>query len=277
MELAEFWSAIELPEEARRAAGKAALPMRDAAEWKRLFSSGEGLFYQKLRQTEAPEALALWLYSGWALEAHREYRERGIPDEVFFDSFRDFTLWSRQCWRQKGRWGLTEWEWNALTLKLAVFRLGRLQYQPRVLREPLSVQGREIPSGTPVLELHIPEGGPLLPERVDSSLAAANPFFERYFSQGYALMHCHSWLLAPELRQLLPPDSNILAFQSRFVVYDVDYSFRQAEERVFGDIREDVEAYPARTGLQTNLKAHLLSGGRVGIGQGIGKIPGGWE
>ena len=82
-------------------------------------------------------------------------------------------------------------------------------------------------------------------------------------------MHCHSWLLAPELDDILPPGSNILYFKSLYDVYEEDFSFRQAEERVFGEIRDDIASYPERTGLQRSLKRYLLSGHRVSMGLGF--------
>lgn len=83
------------------------------------------------------------------------------------------------------------------------------------------------------------------------------------------LMHCHSWLLSPEFDDILPPGSNILYFKSLYDVYEEDFSFRQAEERVFGEIRDDIASYPERTGLQRSLKRYLLSGHRVSMGLGF--------
>ena len=82
-------------------------------------------------------------------------------------------------------------------------------------------------------------------------------------------MHCHSWLLSPALHRILPPSSNILNFQSFFRLYGEDFSYRQAEERVFGEISDRAESYPEHTSLQKSLKAFLLTGGRVGMGMGV--------
>lgn len=43
---------------------------------------------------------------------------------------------------------------------------------------------------------------------------------------------------------------------------------RQAEERVFGRILEDPEAYPENTSLQKALKNYLSEGKKPGVGYG---------
>ena len=43
----------------------------------------------------------------------------------------------------------------------------------------------------------------------------------------------------------------------------------QAEERVFGEIRENKDAYLEENSLQRGLKQYLLAGKKVGIGRGI--------
>ena len=70
--------------------------------------------------------------------------------------------------------------------------------------------------GDHVLALHIPEGGGLTPERVDDAMRRALPFFDRHFpGNDLKGIYCHSWILSPQLRECLPPKSNILAFQRK--------------------------------------------------------------
>ena len=70
--------------------------------------------------------------------------------------------------------------------------------------------------GDPVIEMHIPTGGGMTPERTDDSLRRVFPFFDRHFpGNGLKAITCHSWILSTQLRECLPPESNILALQSR--------------------------------------------------------------
>jgi hypothetical protein len=78
--------------------------------------------------------------------------------------------------------------------------LGRLQFESRA---------------NGVLAVHIPESGPLTPAACDASFRRAREVFpERHVAS------CHSWLLDPQLADVLPADSNIVRFQHRFELTD---------------------------------------------------------
>ena len=153
--------------------------------------------------------------------------------------------------KTKGIPGIVEERWLSLPLQMKIFRLGRLQFEP----DPENK----------VLHVHIPEGEPLLDEECGKSFAEA----DRFFGPEYTMYDCESWLLSPKLQKLLKSQSNILKFQNRFEVQKIIYPFRQAEERVFGEIREDKENYPEQTSLQRAVKQLVMTGEDVGIGYGV--------
>lgn len=94
-------------------------------------------------------------------------------------------------------------------------------------------------------------------------------FFDAVLSARFFWFHCHSWLLSPALRDLLSPASGILQFQRFFTIYSEDFSFPQAEQRVFGSVQADPQRYTERTSLQRALKKYLLAGNHVGMGMGV--------
>lgn len=74
----------------------------------------------------------------------------------------------------------------------------------------------------------------------------------------------------PVLKYFLGEESNIIDFQNRFEVYDIVYPFRQAEERIFGDILEDRQSYPETTSLQRSFKGWLMEHPEdIGMGVGV--------
>ena len=210
----------------------------------------------------------LRLFLAWIPELRKAYRALGIPDTVFRDNLTDLTLWAEDYWTKHHTPGFAEWEWVANTFLLKVFRIGRLQFEPSALEKA----ALQYPAGTPVLEVHIPAGEPLDAAAVSESMTKAPAFFQTHFNKTFSLFRCHSWLLCPQLKQLLPEQSRILQFQNLFTVYAED-SERQAEERVFGYLSEDAGLYPEKTALQHSLKQALLEGKTVGMGMGIRKIP----
>ena len=147
---------------------------------------------------------------------------------------------------------------------MELFRLGRLQFEPLILDQKLA-QKYHLLTGEKVLNVHIPAG-----ERLD--YCECQKSFEsakKFFSNEDVIFICDSWLLSPELREILPETSNIIRFQKMYHIVEVHYDFPQAEERVFGEIRENKDAYPEENSLQRGLKQYLLTGKKVGIGRGV--------
>ena len=210
----------------------------------------------------------LRFYLDWAVELKQHYDALGIPEQVFWDGLKDMVIWTEDYWKKHGVPGLAEWGWVATTLSMRVFRLGRLQFEPSHLEEDLG----GYPAGTPMLGVHIPAGEPLDVASVREAMEYAPQFFENYFGKTFMLFHCHSWLLSPQLKELLAVDSRIIQFQDLFTVLAVD-SERQAEERVFGFLAEDPAAYPEETSLQRKMKNSLMAGKHYGMGCGIRVIP----
>ena len=284
MTISAFAEWIGLPREAAALAKAHALPAAQQAQKLALFEKDEPAFMAWLQAQAQPQPLALSLYLPYAAAQEKAFAGRGLSRQVYHDTMRDLALWYKECVRQTGAPGLVEWEWLAHSLKGRVLRLGRLQYQPGALEEALcvgaafaakmqasAVQTAQVvlAAGTPVLEVHIPADGPLQHAAVIESFAQAKAV---YAKDGLSLLHCTSWLLSPTLRTLLPEGSNIARFQEFFSICGEKFSFRQAEERVFGAISDEVANYPEDTLLQKRLKQFLQQGGRVGMGVGVRRL-----
>lgn len=257
---------IGMPAEAITCAQRMLPAPADTKNFLLLLDRDEPAFLKTLKTMEKPNQLALALFMQYAAEQAEKWVEKGLSERIYVDTMRDLTLWYRECMRKTGEPGLIEWDWLCYSLKGRLLRLGRLQYQPRRLRESLVVGGDEFAAGAVVLEVHIPADGKLDRLAVADSLKQARRFFAR---GGYTLFHCHSWLLSPALHRLLPDGSNILSFQNFFCIYDEDFYYREAEERVFGYIGQEISEYPETTHLQKTLKNFLRAGGKVGLGKGI--------
>lgn len=239
-----------------------------AARLKEAFREGPEVFVREARKEPDADLLVLALYLRWGMETHYMYAIRGMDWGIFFDTFKDLTIWAEAFTRETGRPGLKEWEWCGRAIKMQLFRLGRLQFQSEQLPCDVEVGGERYPAGTRVLQVHIPAGEPLTPEAVEESLGRAQSFFRIYYRQEHELFCCRSWLLSPALEELLGEDSNILQFKKRFELYDTK-PIRQAEERVFGRILEDPAGYPEDTSLQRDMKRWLQSGRTVDMGCGL--------
>ena len=124
----------------------------------------------------------------------------------------------------------------------------------------------------PVINTHIPESGPLVPEECYKSLCRAKEFFKKYLSDyPWKAFFCDSWLLDPQLTEILENgSSNILAFQKR--CYMIPYP-GEADTvfRCFGikGSRDGVATVPLRSSLQQKMALFLKAGRRFHYGAGM--------
>lgn len=253
--LESFMDRIQLPKEGCEIVREYPMSEEQYEEWKQLFHGEEEQFFHRLEEATDKEQLLLCLYVRFAVDIHQEYNKRKIAPQIYYDNFKDIAIWYKQCMKKKGKCGLIEERWLALPLRLHIFRLGRLQFEWEIMSD-----------GTGILHVHIPEGETLTPEVCQESFEQADAFFD----EQYTVFDCESWLLSPNLYEVLEEDSNILQFQQRFQIQKITYPFRQAEERVFGFVAEDKTQYPKDgTRLQKKIWEYVQDGKDIGIGYGI--------
>lgn len=257
-------SGIGLTQEQCQAAEAGRIGGEEYRKLKQLFLADRQECFAAIGQEERFRQKYLYFFLRLALDAHEDYQKYGIDDTIYFDTFRDIKIWSDNCKRDHGEAGLDHSNWLSLHVRLLLFRLGRLQFQPEILDEDLHINGRIVKKGERILNLHIPQGEPLDYGTCLDSLSRCRTFFK----EPYQEIICYSWLLCPTLKQLLRPESNILRFQSLFEIFDTNSDSRQAEERVFGTISDNPRKYPETTGLQRSMKNWLLMGNKVGSAGG---------
>lgn len=132
---------------------------------------------------------------------------------------------------------------------------------------PKSKWEKVLSHGDPVISVHIPFGGSLSAEAVNSSISEAREFVETYFPDfPYKAFTCHSWMLNPELENLIGAESNIVKFGNRFN----RISAKCTAEDVFYFIflkpwgtKVELSELSENTRLEKSLKSHYLSGNFV--------------
>ena len=139
------------------------------------------------------------------------------------------------------------------------------------VREPVTLDLREweplIGPGDHVIEIHIPGysgGGKLGWEDCVGSYRRALDFFPRYYPHlSFKAFTCGSWLLDPGLARILPPESNIVRFQSPFHLLPVYGNEHQCYDLVFGDSNLDITKVTPKTSLQRAIVDYVLAGNRM--------------
>ncbi len=230
----------------------------------------------------SPKTFAPFLLSAVLILAERvygKYREKDIPDEIYYDTMSDISIWVNTLKREENINGMKNIAWLRNILFFNMFKVGRIQYQfyktdyilsgvPLLKIKSLTVKNRRN-----VLNMHIPEGEPLSLSKCRDSLISAQMFFDKYFPEyQYDGFVCDSWLLDPNNTLFMDPQGNILSFPRIFdtVVRTKRNNF-EIVKRLWGqNIKNasDIENFPEVTDLQLRTKKYILSGGKTGNGYG---------
>ena len=227
--------------------------------------------------------------------AKRAYQERGIPECILQDAMQDIPRWidtfaERTCGRYRG---FAELGWLREHLSMRLFQLGRLQFQPGSFpKAALCLKNKNDGSlklvkadedfcncewdvfcseGDPILNVHIPAGSKLDPISCEQSFEVAPAFFKKYFGdrpQPKAFL-CSSWLLYEDFEKILPPTSNIVAFNRLFTCGLPSGGDDSFYERIFLPYGRSISQEQLKTTLQKVLFEHIRQGntphGRIGI------------
>ena len=197
-----------------------------------------------------------------ALKAKSEYDRLGIPETVYYDTMAAFSRFVREHMESYGCYGFNRGSWTPRQVSCRLFRIGQLEYEMTVL------------NAEPAVSLHIPTDVDLRPEILRPSVKAGLGEFYRLFPEYREKpVFCHSWLLSPMLKELLPESSNILRFQELFDIQSDGIPGNDVLLWVFKNPRLPKEDYPENTSLQRKLKQFFRNGGQFLEGWGLLRFP----
>lgn len=264
MDVCEFWEKIDLSSESIEKASQLKIAEPEYQRLRLVYKQNHQEFFDEVLKKENSPVCFLYLYSRMACEVYVYYQEHEISDEIFWATFKDISYWCDNYQREYGGFGLGEYGWFTRHIDMTLFRLGRLQFEEMNMEYAVGNGEDRIENGTPVINIHIPQGEPLIWEECEKSIKMAR---ERWGTDRPYV--CHSWLLYPKLADILSEHSNIREFARHFRVLRIDFNEREAEWRIFGTVRKNVVDYPETTGLQRNAKKYLLEGKCLGNGWAV--------
>jgi hypothetical protein len=128
---------------------------------------------------------------------------------------------------------------------------------------PLSEWECVLQEGDTILEIHIPEDGPMGFDDCGDSLRQAAAFFSEYFpDRPFKAICCTSWLLDPTYQKLLSDRSNIVRFQRECYLFPLNSrGGRSGLERIFGPYTHDLSTAPRDSSMRRAVLDHVASGG----------------
>jgi GNAT domain-containint protein/N-acyltransferase family protein len=225
------------------------------------------------------DALALLAYVDTASDVRRFHSQRGVPADISAQTLADLGRQTGLHRRAHGRYGLENYPWLRLHWTGALYQLGRLQIELRQVWPDRRWDAR-LPAGVAagdwVAGLHIPESGPLTEASVRDSLDRIRPFLNAHFPEvSIEYARCASWMLDPQLADVLPTESNLIRFQRLFTL---DGLAQRGDEDIVYFIcgqrgMHDLELLPRTTRLQLAVLERIQQGGHWHIAQGWVRLP----
>jgi hypothetical protein len=226
---------------------------------------------------DQPQAQSIWLaaYLIAALQTHHLYQLKGIDDAIYYETMACFTRFVNEHLESYGDYGFDRAFWPHRQTSLRLFRLGTLEFEMvNYSGQDLLLDGAVVlRSGEPILSVHIPGDARLGGENCHASYEQAKTFFARFYPEFlYKEIYTHTWLLSPALRELLPPESNIMNFQKDYAICRVVEKDNGYIVWVYKNPKLSPEDFPEKTALQRAIKRHVLRGGWIGSAAGVVRI-----
>lgn len=126
--------------------------------------------------------------------------------------------------------------------------------------------------GDGIIDVHIPEEGPMTTEACADAMEKALKFFPEYFpDKPFKGFGCESWLLDPQFTSILKPESNIIKFQKEFYMFPVECSGADTAWRIFGEkgLENGLANAPRNSSMQKASAEFLERGGFFRSGGGF--------
>jgi len=194
-------------------------------------------------------------------EAGVHFTEDGYLPYAF-----DETTYAHYGWHKEGP---ADGGWTATIVENAESITGTpISPAGYALRTPQQLAKAEwalmLRNGDTVLDMHIPSFMPLRLDLLQASLNRALDFFPRYHPERpFKAFACGSWLFNTQGVELLPVDSNIVAFQRQGYLFPLPSNGTGGMYFIFGDYLIDLDKAPQNTELQRAVVNHMQAGGRL--------------
>lgn len=198
------------------------------------------------------------------------YIERGIDPAIYHNSMLDLKYKLDECKTVKGVVGSFVAWWFGRFFNLERVALGRLQFEVDSFGHRYERDGHILTPESKAVNVHIPRTlTHLTPESCDDAFAMAKEYFAGEVGQDCPFI-CHSWMLYPDNKHILPETTNVHRFMSRFDIFDhADDPELEDLWRIFDTDEKDPDRLPTDTTMRRAYVNHLKNGGKLGWGHGV--------
>lgn len=186
----------------------------------------------------------------------RDAERRGVPKEILTKSFSGICGCIRKNKEFKGCMGSSAFFfWLPYHAKGKLFTINDFQYETAEH------------NGKNAVGVHIPSGTKLDVVSNLRSFKEALDFFDRFYPElNMSGMVCESWLLSPQVEEVMGKKTNISRFGDMFDRFDIGDTKGMAVFRFvygFSEPYPSVDELPENTTLQRKMKEYMKAGKRV--------------
>jgi len=216
---------------------------------------------------QAPLMPIIVLFAGIE-QMRRFYATHNIPEKVFRDTIADINRNMVEAKLRNNKYVIEPYVFNWLVKHMTnrVFHVGRLQFEAKCIDKDFDL----VNAGDYVLNVHIPASGKLPYDEVLDAYRQAAALFRRLMPHiAYKGFICESWMLSPQLKEILDTESNLVKFLSDYEIYHIDGNDESFYTYVYINKPNNLHDLPEDTSLQKAIKQHLLSGGKIEFGCGF--------
>ena len=155
--------------------------------------------------------------------------------------------------------------WGAYFINIRIIEVGRLQYE-LCFHNPINSSIQET-----CVKIHIPEGDKLYIDDVKNSIINSRIYIYKYFAMKNLNYYCISWLLSPELNEIIDRNSNIYKFYKLFKITSSNNDATSDILEFVFKLQEcdNYNMLPETTSLQKALKTMLITNKPLSIGVGL--------
>ena len=190
------------------------------------------------------------------IKTYERYKELNIDNSIFIDTMKCFKRFLLESKKKNNEYIFDRGWWVYRQLNMSLFRINDLEYEL-------------IDNHT--IDIHIPSDAKFRKEEVDKSLLEFKKFINKYFIEYKdARLYCDSWLLSPLLKEILNDKSNIISFQKRFDILNIDKEDKGYIIWVFNkNINTPIIELDEFTSLQRKIKELMKQNIHIGSAKGI--------
>lgn len=162
--------------------------------------------------------------------------------------------------------------WGSFFMKGNLIQIGRLQYEIGV--KNFDKLDKYFQEKVAYVYIHIPKGKSLIEKDVDNSLNISDKYIKKYYpdlKNKKLVYYTQTWLLSPEIRDILSKESNIIKFQNKFTIVEYEECPKDFLNFIFNVGLENVqyEKLQENTLLQKELKRMLIEHKSLHLGLGF--------